>query len=300
MTRVAAIDIGTNSTRLLIADVDGEGRDAKLVPVERRTQITRLGQGVNESRALHPDAIARTLDTLYSYKQILDETGVERVRATATSASRDATNREDFFAPVEALLGVRPELLSGQQEAGYEYEGATAGLAEPSPYLLMDVGGGQAAILARGLEGGIGLGVVGDDVLDVVEQPGQPDLGGLAAARGGVGADDAGVPLVQGLADGIAAPAEELLGAALAEAQASDGVGDKAAALGAVEGVGGVLEEIAELGHPLHKSASWLGEADSVQSSQDQAITRIRLRACARTRFCQAFSVPNRSSRTGS
>ena len=148
MTRVAAIDIGTNSTRLLIADVDGEGRDAKLVPVERRTQITRLGQGVNESRALHPDAIARTLDTLYSYKQILDETGVERVRATATSASRDATNREDFFAPVEALLGVRPELLSGQQEAGYEYEGATAGLAEPSPYLLMDVGGGSTEFIA--------------------------------------------------------------------------------------------------------------------------------------------------------
>src|SRR6516162_9510791 len=151
------------------------------------------------------------------------------------------------------------------------------GVALALDQLLMDVGGGQAAILARGLEGGIGLGVVGDDVLDVVEQPGQPDLGGLAAARGGVGADDAGVPLVQGLADGIAAPAEELLGAALAEAQASDGVGDKAAALGAVEGVGGVLEEIAELGHPLHKSASWLGEADSVQSSQDQAITRIRL-----------------------
>ena len=133
MTRVAAIDIGTNSTRLLVADVDGHGRDAKLVTVERRTQITRLGQGVNESRALRPDAIARTLETLRAYKQLLDELGVERVRATATSASRDATNREEFFAPVEQLLGVRPELLSGQQEAGYEYEGATAGLAAPSP-----------------------------------------------------------------------------------------------------------------------------------------------------------------------
>jgi exopolyphosphatase/guanosine-5'-triphosphate,3'-diphosphate pyrophosphatase len=86
MTRVAAVDIGTNSTRLLVADRDGTGRDAKLFPLDRRTQITRLGQGVDKERRLHGDAIDRTLTTLRQYREIIDSLGVERVRATATSA----------------------------------------------------------------------------------------------------------------------------------------------------------------------------------------------------------------------
>jgi exopolyphosphatase/guanosine-5'-triphosphate,3'-diphosphate pyrophosphatase len=148
MTRVAAVDIGTNSTRLLIADRDGAG----LVPVERRTTITRLGQGVNETRALHPDAIERTLAALREYRKVIDDLGAERVRATATSASRDAANRDEFFDPAEQTLGVRPELIPGEQEARLEYEGAISGLAEPGPYLVVDVGGGSTEFIAGAAE----------------------------------------------------------------------------------------------------------------------------------------------------
>jgi exopolyphosphatase/guanosine-5'-triphosphate,3'-diphosphate pyrophosphatase len=148
MRRVASVDIGTNSTRLLVADIDGRGRDAKLVTVDRRTQITRLGQGVHEARALHPHAIARTLATLREYRLLIDDLGAEQVRATATSASRDATNRDDFFDSAEQVLGVRPELLSGEDEAATEYLGATAALNEPGPYLVFDVGGGSTEFIA--------------------------------------------------------------------------------------------------------------------------------------------------------
>ena len=147
MTRVASVDIGTNSTRLLVADVDGIGRDAKLLPVERRTQITRLGQGVDRERRLRPDAIARTLEVLRGYRGLIDELGAEKVRATATSASRDAANRDEFFDPAEQVLGVRPELLAGEAEARLEFLGATAGLTEPGPYLVVDVGGGSTEFI---------------------------------------------------------------------------------------------------------------------------------------------------------
>jgi exopolyphosphatase / guanosine-5'-triphosphate,3'-diphosphate pyrophosphatase len=145
--KVASVDIGTNSTRLLVADVDGHGREAKLLTVDRRTQITRLGQGVHDSRRLHPDAIERTLAVLTQYRQACDEHGVEKVRATATSASRDAANRDEFFDPAEAILGVRPELISGEEEARLEFLGATADL-EPDSYLLVDVGGGSTEFIA--------------------------------------------------------------------------------------------------------------------------------------------------------
>jgi exopolyphosphatase/guanosine-5'-triphosphate,3'-diphosphate pyrophosphatase len=148
MTRVAAVDIGTNSTRLLVAEIDGRGRDARLAQLNRRTRITRLGQGVDRNRVLHPDAVARTLAVLDEYRGVIDELGVERVRATATSASRDAGNREDFFGPAESTLGVRPELISGAEEARLEFAGATAGLEEPAPYLVLDVGGGSTEFIA--------------------------------------------------------------------------------------------------------------------------------------------------------
>jgi len=143
MTRLAGVDIGTNSTRLLVADVEGAGPDAGLVPVERRMRITRLGQGVDASRALAPEAIERTVDALREYRGIIDELGAERVRATATSAARDATNREQFFAPATEVLGVEPELLSGEEEARLSFMGATAGLDAPSPFLVVDIGGGS-------------------------------------------------------------------------------------------------------------------------------------------------------------
>jgi exopolyphosphatase/guanosine-5'-triphosphate,3'-diphosphate pyrophosphatase len=147
MTRVAAVDMGTNSTRLLVADLEGRGRDAKLEPVDRRTRITRLGQGVDRDRALHPDAIARTLAVLREYRGVIDDLGVERVRATATSASRDASNRDELFDPAERVLGARPELLAGDAEARLEFLGATASLTEPGPYLVVDVGGGSTELI---------------------------------------------------------------------------------------------------------------------------------------------------------
>ena len=148
MTRVAAVDIGTNSVRLLVADVDGPGRDARLTTIDRQTRITRLGQGVNETRRLDPEAIARTVAVLRGYHELIAAHDVARVRMTATSAARDATNRDDFFDPAEQLFGLRPELLSGGEEASLEFLGATAGLAEPEPYLVVDVGGGSTEFIA--------------------------------------------------------------------------------------------------------------------------------------------------------
>jgi exopolyphosphatase / guanosine-5'-triphosphate,3'-diphosphate pyrophosphatase len=147
-SRLGAIDIGTNSVRLLVADVDGAGESAALEPLDRRMRITRLGQGVDESRRLRPDAISRTLDVLREYRGALDELGVERARATATSAARDAGNRDDFFGPAAEVLHFEPELLPGAEEARLSFLGATAGLDEPSPYLVVDIGGGSTEFVA--------------------------------------------------------------------------------------------------------------------------------------------------------
>ena len=134
----AAIDCGTNSTRLLVSDGDGR-------PVERLMEITRLGQGVDATGALAPDAIARTVDTLGRYRQSMDRHGVTRVRITATSAARDAANRDAFFDAAEAIVGARPELLTGAQEAELSFRGATAEL-DPAdgPFLVVDIGGGSS------------------------------------------------------------------------------------------------------------------------------------------------------------
>ena len=135
---VAAVDIGTNSVRLLITDSAGR----ELV---REMQITRLGQGVDVSGSLHPDAIARTVSVLERYRQDLERHKVGRVRATATSAARDATNSADFFDRAEHALGHRPELLSGSEEALLSFRGATDGLSSVAagPYLVIDIGGGS-------------------------------------------------------------------------------------------------------------------------------------------------------------
>ena len=143
MTRLAAVDIGTNSVRLVVADVDGHGRDAKLRTLDRRMRITRLGQGVDRARALAPEAVARTVDVLREYRAALDEHEVERVRATATSAARDAGNRDEFFAAAHDALGVTPELLAGEDEAKLSFLGATADLDAPAPFLVVDIGGGS-------------------------------------------------------------------------------------------------------------------------------------------------------------
>jgi exopolyphosphatase/guanosine-5'-triphosphate,3'-diphosphate pyrophosphatase len=143
--RVGAIDVGTNSTRLLVADADG--REAPLSALERRMTITRLGQGVNATGRLHPDAISRTLETLREYRLVLDGLGVDGVRATATSAVRDATNRDDFLIPAKEILGTAPEVLTGEEEGRLTFLGATAGLTEPAPYLVVDIGGGSTEFI---------------------------------------------------------------------------------------------------------------------------------------------------------
>lgn len=142
--RAAAIDMGTNSTRLLVGEIAGP--DAELLTLDRRMTITRLGQGVDASRRLAPEAIERTCAALREYRNAIDAVGgVDAIRATATSAARDASNREEFFAAVTDALGVAPELLSGQDEARLSFLGATTGLAAvaPAPYLVVDIGGGS-------------------------------------------------------------------------------------------------------------------------------------------------------------
>lgn len=145
--RVGAIDMGTNSTRLLVADVDRAGADARLEPLDRRMQITRLGQGVDADRRLRPEAVERTLVVLREYKAALDELGVDSLRAVATSAARDAADTDAFFGPVTELLEQEPELLSGEEEARLSFLGATAGLDEPAPYLVVDIGGGSTELV---------------------------------------------------------------------------------------------------------------------------------------------------------
>jgi exopolyphosphatase/guanosine-5'-triphosphate,3'-diphosphate pyrophosphatase len=133
---VAAIDCGTNSTRLLVHD--------GTATVERLMTITGLGRGVDATGRLAPDAIERTVDCLRGYREIMDRHGVERVRITATSAARDADNRDDFFDAAEAVVGTRPELLSGEDEGRLSFRGATADLDPAAgPFLVVDIGGGS-------------------------------------------------------------------------------------------------------------------------------------------------------------
>ncbi|MDP8937497.1 MAG: Ppx/GppA family phosphatase [Actinomycetota bacterium] len=135
--RRAAIDCGTNSTRLLVVDGDGS-------TVERLMRITRLGRGVDATGRLADDAVERTLAVLREYRTTMDSLGVERVRMTATSAARDAANRDDFMASAEAVVGVRPELLSGEDEGRLSFLGATGELdAGDGPFLVVDIGGGS-------------------------------------------------------------------------------------------------------------------------------------------------------------
>ncbi|HUV11567.1 MAG TPA: Ppx/GppA phosphatase family protein [Acidimicrobiia bacterium] len=148
MSRVGAVDIGTNSVRLLVAEIaEGAGPAAPLTTLDRRMTITRLGAGVDATRVLAPDAIDRTVAVLREYREALDASGITTVRATATSAARDAQNRDAFFAAATDALGVTPELLSGAEEARLSFLGATAGLDAPAPYLVVDIGGGSTELV---------------------------------------------------------------------------------------------------------------------------------------------------------
>ncbi|HLS26362.1 MAG TPA: Ppx/GppA phosphatase family protein [Beutenbergiaceae bacterium] len=128
MKRVAAIDCGTNSIRLLIADVDAAGTNLR--EVTRLMEIVRLGQGVDRTGQFHPEALARTLEATSRYAQLCRDHGVQAVRFVATSASRDASNREEFFAGVRDRLGVEVEIITGSQEAALSFMGATSVLPD--------------------------------------------------------------------------------------------------------------------------------------------------------------------------
>ena len=151
--RVAAIDCGTNSLRLLIADVDP--RAGRLDDVDRRMEIVRLGQGVDATGRLAPEALSRTFRVLEDYAGTIQRASAGLVRMVATSATRDAANAAEFVAGVTKILGVAPEVLSGDEEARLSFTGATTELArarpgaaerlpEPAPpYLVVDIGGGS-------------------------------------------------------------------------------------------------------------------------------------------------------------
>lgn len=153
MTRVAAIDCGTNSIRLLVADADPA--TGELTELDRRMEIVRLGQGVDRTGRLAPDALERTFAACRRYADVIKAHGAEKLRFVATSASRDAENRDEFVRGVLDILGVEPEVISGDQEAEFSFEGATKELAGrdhlAKPYLVVDIGGGSTEF------------VVGDD-----------------------------------------------------------------------------------------------------------------------------------------
>jgi len=147
---VAVVDCGTNSLRLLVADVDNEL--GTLTDVDRRMEIVRLGQGVDATGRLSPPALARTMRALRSYAAIIEAASAATVRMVATSATRDAANAHEFLAGVRALLGIDPEVLSGEDEARLSFTGATAELAGrvDSPYLVADIGGGSTEFVLGG------------------------------------------------------------------------------------------------------------------------------------------------------
>jgi exopolyphosphatase / guanosine-5'-triphosphate,3'-diphosphate pyrophosphatase len=155
MSRVAAIDCGTNSLRLLIADVD-PGSSA-LTDVDRRMEIVRLGQGVDRTGRLAPLALDRTIAALRGYADVVARSGAAAVRMVATSATRDAENSAEFVRRVKQVLGVAPEVLSGDEEARLSFTGATRELTGaagfPPPFLVTDIGGGSTEFVL-GDEGG--------------------------------------------------------------------------------------------------------------------------------------------------
>jgi len=159
--RVAAIDCGTNSIRLLITDVS-DGVEEELV---REMRIVRLGQGVDATGRLAPEAIERTLAATREYAEMIASLHADRVRFCATSAARDASNAQDFSSAIEAIIGVRPEVLTGAEEARASFVGATRGLGAAGDVLVVDIGGGSTEL------------VIGRD---------DPPLAGASVPAGGV------------------------------------------------------------------------------------------------------------------
>ncbi|HVD55275.1 MAG TPA: Ppx/GppA phosphatase family protein [Thermoleophilaceae bacterium] len=139
MARIAVVDLGTNSTRLLVAEVDG----GQVEEHERRTVVTRLGQGVEATGRLADEAIARVSEALAAYREVIDRLGAERIVAVATSAMRDAENGPAFRDEIRERFGIDARTISGDEEARLTFLGATAGREAASETLVIDIGGGS-------------------------------------------------------------------------------------------------------------------------------------------------------------
>jgi exopolyphosphatase / guanosine-5'-triphosphate,3'-diphosphate pyrophosphatase len=149
MTRVAAVDCGTNSIRLLVADIEA----TTLTDVDRLMEIVRLGEGVDRTGRFATTALERTFAACRRYDEVIEETKAERVRFVATSASRDVANRAEFVRGVRAELGVEPEVISGTEEAQLSFVGATRELlggGDATPFLVVDIGGGSTEFVLGG------------------------------------------------------------------------------------------------------------------------------------------------------
>ena len=157
MTRVAAIDCGTNSIRLLVADGETQGERVILNDLTRQMRIVRLGQGVDRTGRLAPEAIERTLAAVREYKRMIDNLGATDIRFVSTSAMRDAENRQDFIEPVKNLLGVYPEVVPGTEEAALSFAGAASSVHayDRGKVLVVDIGGGSTEMVVGTLGKGV-------------------------------------------------------------------------------------------------------------------------------------------------
>ncbi|MXX63835.1 MAG: exopolyphosphatase [Acidimicrobiia bacterium] len=152
--RVAAVDIGTNSTRLLIWDLGTKGADDP-VDLERIDQVTGLGRGADDCGRLAPDSIERTVRVLAHYGRLIERTRPVAARAVATAATRDAPNREEFLDAAQQALGFRPEVISGTEEAALAFQGATFRRADLDQIVVIDIGGGSTEIVTK--SGGVSV-----------------------------------------------------------------------------------------------------------------------------------------------
>ena len=191
--RVGAVDCGTNSIRLLVADLDGSLK----TDVHREMRIVRLGQGVDRTGELAREALERTRGALVDYAATCRELGVERVRMTATSATRDASNRDLFRTMVLEVLSVEPEVISGDEEAALSFDGATRGL-DPAegPFLVIDIGGGSTELVlgTTSVEAARSVDIGSVRLTERHLQGDPPDAAQIAAARADV---DAALELVR-------------------------------------------------------------------------------------------------------
>jgi exopolyphosphatase/guanosine-5'-triphosphate,3'-diphosphate pyrophosphatase len=205
VTRVAAFDCGTNSLRLLIADLDsGTGEETELV---REMRIVRLGQGVDRTGRIAPESMARTFAALDEYAALVDQHRPEVVRFCATSAARDADNADEFIAGVRTRLGVEPEVIDGDEEARASFSGATRVLrGAVDPVLVVDIGGGSTELILGSIDGdraeplaqSLDIGSVRLTERHLHDDPPTPDQ--VAALCADVDAALAGCPVDQALA----------------------------------------------------------------------------------------------------